>query len=195
MRYRNGIRWIVLLTAILWVIPGALADNPWAARQIGWKLTGARVVDPGKTTTSQEGILLQGFTIEAAARARAGNTVPDGIFRIVLSAFNPQRDMPGQKAGVWHIQGQWTITSRTASLPEKTARYSPAVIKGRLQARLPFNPAAGTREMAASVSLPTAPTAGRWMRGGVGIYRGNSLFEGMLMLNSQVGIDLKGRKP
>ncbi len=159
--------------------------QPGAAKS-GWEITEARVLDPGRTSVEPEGTLTTGYTIEARARSMAGERLPDGVFRVVVSAFLPKSDMPGQRAGVWHVNGQWTITDGRASDAEKAARHSVARLKGRIATDLVFNPAAEDGRFSAVVRLPTSPVAGRLVRGG-GVFSGNSRFEGSLVLDERAG--------
>jgi hypothetical protein len=152
---------------------------PAKGAPFGWELSGATVVESGKTEKIKEGTLISGYTIQAQAAGMRNAPVKNGVFRLTLTAFSPRFDLPGQKAGFWYVQGQWTITDETANPKLRQVRHNPAVIKGTLSAKLTADPRTYHGPVAAEVRVPRmADGAGR----GQGTLQGDELFEGTLSL-------------
>jgi hypothetical protein len=150
-----------------------------AGREIVWLLKDPRVVDPGQTVTSPQGVMTQGYTVEATAYA-PGTMTSEGVFRITLSAFYPREDMPGQKAGKWYILGKWTIMSTEEAAKGSQTRRSGG-IRGELNGELAFNPATTPGEVKASIRVPYSRMRGSWAAG-KGTFVGNEKFGGQLTL-------------
>ncbi|MHC1742079.1 MAG: hypothetical protein AB9873_03490 [Syntrophobacteraceae bacterium] len=142
----------------------------------GWQLTSSRVIHAGQTTQSAEGTLTTGFTVEAAASGVGAVPVSQGTFQLTASLFTPREDMPGQKAGMTYVHGNWTITDAQASVEARKARHSASVVKGLLNAELPFNPATQQGSVQARIQLSMSPL-GKWSRG-QGSFTGNEAFAG-----------------
>jgi hypothetical protein len=154
---------------------GGLAAKPWRAGRVDvhWAVEGATVVSPGKTvaiaadpaTGQPGGLFTDGYVLEGKVKATKGGILPEGDLRVTLTAFRPDVALPGQKAGVWHVQGKWKVVARDADPRALRARHNPYVVEGRLQDALLFNPAETTGGWRARATLPTSPAAGRWARG------------------------------
>jgi hypothetical protein len=181
-----GLNVFVILLVLL-VSASALAASPLIQRApiinetVIWQLTDVQVVNRGQTVMIPEGRLTTGYAVEATATSQEGSLVPEGKFQLTLTAFSPRRDMPGQRAGRWYIQGDWVITDVNASEEEANARHSPAIVKGALLADLTFNPATDPDAFTAWTQLPMSPAGGRW-RKGEGTFSVNERFEGDLFL-------------
>jgi hypothetical protein len=172
------------------VATGDPADAPITTGDFGWQLTQARVLSHGVTTHVPFGTLTDGYVVEAVATATTAETpVPLGRFEISVSAFQPARDMPGQKAGVWYVRGSWAVMDEQASDEEKAARHSPSIVRGGLSAELPFNPANTAGTVDAAVSLPMSPDGGRWSRG-EGTFSGSEVFDGEIQISAQLLPDI-----
>lgn len=168
------------------VATGETTETPLTPGEFAWQLTHARVLSPGVTTRVPVGILTDGYVVEAVATATTAETpVALGRFEISVSAFQPARDMPGQKAGVWYVRGNWAVMDEQASDEEKAARHSPSIVRGGLSAELPFNPASTTGTLDAAVSLPASPDGGRWARGD-GAFSGSQMFEGEMHISARL---------
>jgi hypothetical protein len=87
--------------------------------------------------------------------------------------------MPGQKAGLWYVQGEWSIVKTGATYADTKERHNPATIAGKCQTELDFNPTAENIDWTARASLPMSPIAGQWGRG-----------EGSLTVNKNATGDL-----
>ena len=160
----------------------------------GWQLSGAKVVNQGKTKTVKPGVITRDYTVEATATSTTPSTpVRKGTFRVKLSAFSPAADMPGQKAGMWYVQGKWRIADDKATKKEKDTRHGPAVIDGIIRAELAFNPAAAAGDMTAAIDMPSSPAAGVWTVG-KGLFTGNERFEGALEVSAAVWPDVAKTK-
>ncbi|MDH4230570.1 MAG: hypothetical protein OEW04_00900 [Nitrospirota bacterium] len=163
-----------------------------------WQISNAQVVDPGKTMTNNKGTLTKGYIIEAAADAVSPDApIKKGTLRITMSAFLPAKDMPGQKAGTWYVQGKWSITDENASETEKKARHSEGVVRGDLFATSNFNPCASQGALSARVLFPMSLNGRVWARG-EGTFTGNEMFEGTIQMDAALWPDvakIKGVKP
>lgn len=155
----------------------AAAPSPASAKeQTAWKLVALRAVEAGTTSILSAdpdqafpgGTLVEGLVLEAKVNAKEGAMVADGTFRLVLSAFKPNADMPGQKAGAWHVEGRWTIVDAKADPKALETRHNPYVLAGHLRATLPFSPADLGRSWVAAATLPPSLAAGRWVRNSKG---------------------------
>jgi hypothetical protein len=154
---------------------GSAAARPWRAERVDvrWAVEGATVVSPGKTvaisadpaTGQPGGLLTEGYVLAGKVKATEGGILPDGDLRVTLTAFRPDTDLPGQKAGLWHVQGKWRVVARDADPRALKARHNPYVMEGRIQDALPQNPAETTGGWRARATVPTSPAAGRWARG------------------------------
>lgn len=161
---------------------------------LGWQLTKGQVVNPGVTSTLPQGTLTTGYIVEATVQSIDQTTpVRRGTFHIELDAFSPNRDLPGQTAGLWYVRGDWHITANNASAKEKKARHSPSRVAGALSAELPFNPATTAGSMSTSVLLPRAPQGGRWTSG-EGSFSGNEIFEGLMRIDAQIWPDVQSAR-
>jgi len=155
-----------------------------------WQISKANVIDPGKTITTEKGTLTEGYVIEAVADAISSDTpIKKGTFRITVNAFLPAEDMPGQEAGNWYIQGNWSITDEKATEKEKKARHSVGVVTGNLLATLNFNPCVSSGAVSAQVIFPMTPNGGVWARG-EGTFIGNEKFEGSIVVDANVWPDV-----
>lgn len=157
-------------------------EDAFVEERITWTLSNARVVKKGRTAAIREGILMNGYTIEADAVAlERGNLSPEGTFRLTLAGFQPDWDILGRRAGsTWHVRGQWTITDDRIGRTRK-ARRKYGVLKGDLVADLSFNPARKPGAVGAFVRLPVPAGGDRWAMG-EGSFLGNERFEGTLSM-------------
>jgi hypothetical protein len=144
-----------------------------AAGDVRWSLHEARVVSPGETveiaadpkTGQPAGTLTTGYVLEGKVKAQRGGFVPEGTLRVTLTAFRPDVDQPGQKAGLWHVQGKWKVVDANADPVALKARHNPYVMEGRIQDALPFNPAEVDGAWSARTTVPASWAAGSWVRG------------------------------
>lgn len=158
---------------------------------VSWQLSNARVVNPGKILTIKEGVLIKNYTIVATVCAIRGDNSTERNFEITLSAFSPSSDMAGHKAGLWYIQGQWTIAESNVSEKAKKIRRSPSVIKGNLSAVLHFNPVIESGSVNAQVKIPVSLAIGHWTFA-EGTFSGNEKFEGIIHMNEGIRPDVYG---
>jgi len=157
---------------------------------VSWQISNASVIDPGRTEIIKQGFFTSGYTVEATATG--GDPLPQGRFEMVLEAFSPNRDMPGQRAGYWYVKGTWAIVDPNASPEAKKARHSPAVVEGTLLAELPFNPATTPGTLTATIRLLSL-TGGRWNRSS-GTFTGNEKFEGTIDVTLDLWPDMKSER-
>lgn len=165
------------------------AQGPTGETTAFWTLRGTRVVNAGQTVDipadhangQPGGVLLTGFTLEARANSK-GAMVPEGTFRLTLSAFKPAGYLPGQDPSLWDVRGEWTIVDKNATKDALKARHNPYTLAGKLHASLPFNPAGEKRNWSAQATVPMSPAAGTWARGSHGTLSLDSGSEGDLLL-------------
>jgi hypothetical protein len=193
MRTRTFFSLLIVGLAIVLVLSSTTVQAkrpPITDETAVWELKHTKVVDPGRTevipanpeTGFPGGTLTTGFTIEAQARSKSGHLVQNGAFRMTLSAFWPNADMPAQKAGAWYIEGMWSIVSDTADKPSLNVRHNPFTVEGRVHTALPFNPALDPNNMTLEASLPMSLAAGQWARGNQGVLTLSSGLEGEIQL-------------
>jgi len=170
---------IIALTLIL-LTHGRVAAEPSPAF-IEWRLSDAKVISWGTVSNGVEGSMRSGIRIEArAVTTTQGAIFSGGTFSTTLNAFRPVEDMGDQKAGVWYLRGQWSVTAQGADPAILKARYNPYSISGQLTASVPYDPAFATGAMEAEVRLQRAGTRPRTGRMPAGIFSGSTNFEGTL---------------
>lgn len=173
---------LVLLASTLLVVSSAnAAKKPVNPGMVIWNLTKIKMIDPGVTTIGKQGTFIDGYTLEAQAKAKKnkGKIFPNGTFRLTLSLFSPAYDMPGQKAGLWYMQGEWSIVTTGAKPEDTKERHNAVTTSGKIKAELDFNPTEENAEWTALASLPMSTINGQWGRG-----------EGTLSLNKKGSGDL-----
>lgn len=183
MRGRKWITALALICAVA-IVAAAMDQRPPVDQEmVVWELTKTEIVDSGTPQEMAEGIFVQGYTIEARARSKGGDIVPEGIFRLTMDAFAPYRDMETthQRAGFWYVEGRWTITRSNASPEATKVRHNPDVTEGTLSAALPFDPTTGAGSWTGRALLSMAMEAGRWT-GGEGTLTFGANLEGDLFL-------------
>ena len=158
--------------------PGTEAPPSVVAEKLGWKLTDAKMVNAGESLTIPQGILINGYTVEATATPLGEGASITGKFRMTLSLFSPSEAMPGQKVGYWYVNGIWTITDVKASIPA-AVRHSPNMLSGRLIAELSFNPARTPGQVVGSMLLPGVSAPGK-RTVAKATFAGNEKFEGTI---------------
>jgi hypothetical protein len=167
--------------------PGLGADKI-VPETLTWGLTKTVVVDPGTRSVTAEGTLVRGYVIESKAKEKDSKLVPEGTFRLELSAFQPSLDMAGQEAGRWYVQGKWSVIDKRA--PEET-KHSRGVMSGFIGADLGFNPTADQSSWSADAGLPMSTVTAatnhgvQWARGD-GVLTLDPTMEGELQLNLQL---------
>ncbi|MEW6381571.1 MAG: hypothetical protein AB1611_18490 [bacterium] len=149
----------------------------------GWKLTEARVICSGQTTSVGDGAMTGGYIVEATA-SPVGNCAPAGRgrFQMTLTSFLPSQSIPGQRTGYWQVRGIWSIMSAKAVKNTAGVRCIPTIARGILFAELPFNPATSQGRINAPLTLVMTPDAGRRFARGKGVFSGNEKFEGTIFL-------------
>lgn len=155
-----------------------------------WDLKNPQVVDTGQTVVlppnPQEGfpggVLTTGYILETKAKSKSGKLIPEGTFRLTLAAFKPNADMPGQAAGMWYVEGNWTIVDKNADKEALKSRHNPYTAAGKISAVLTFNPAEGQGNWSAKASVPMSLAANQWARGSDGTLTLGAGLEGDLFL-------------
>jgi hypothetical protein len=181
---KNSKPWIAVIGVVLLTLisASALAKKSLTDKEmVIWELTKTEVVDPGQTKESDEGIFIRGYTLEAKARSKGGNVVPEGTFRLTMDAFSPELNMERQLAGFWYVQGHWTITKKDADPNTLKVKHNPDKAEGMLVAEVPFNPTIGSGNWTGKAFIQMALVAGCWSRG-VGTLTFGENLEGDLFL-------------
>jgi len=160
---------------------GSAADKI-VPETVTWGLTKTVVVDHGTTSITTEGTLVQGYTIESKAKEKDSKLVPEGTFRLELSVFQPSEDMAGQEAGLWYVQGKWSVIDKYAL---DDVKHSRGMVSGFVKTVLDFDPTQQPGGWTALAQLPmstvTAVSADglQWGRGS-GTYTVDSALDGTL---------------
>jgi hypothetical protein len=183
---------IVLTFGTLLIYATASAARPVISNDVVlWDLTKTVVVSPGQTITIPAdktgfpgGVLTEGYILESKAKTKSGKLIPEGTFRLTMSVFTPAEDFGEQKAGLWYVQGEWTVIDKKADLdPQaKKSRHNPYKAEGRIHAALPFNPVERQVGWSAQATVPMSLAAGQWAQGTEGVLTLNSQLEGDLYL-------------
>jgi hypothetical protein len=181
---------------VVLAVASALAPRPAEARNrqreaAGWELRGVRVVSTGQTvavpadpaTGSPPGTLTTGYVLEGRARATKGTLVPQGTFRLTLSAFSPARDARKQKAGTWYVEGRFTLTEAGADPRVVRVRHNPHVVEGKIRAALPASPTGGQGNWSAKAFVAGARVADRSARRSRGSLTFDAARDGKLLLD------------
>ncbi len=169
-----------------------LKQDPITDEVVVWELTKTTVVDPGQTVTVPgEGTFVTGYTIEAKAKAKNNNVVPEGQLRLTLNLFSPENDKPGQEAGHWYVEGAWIITKKDADPELVKVKHNPEVIRGKVKTNLAFNPIDSQQNWTAEARLPMSLAAGKWGRSKAGTLSLNAQMEGDLYLDIAYWPELK----
>lgn len=164
---KNSKRWIAVISVLFLTLisDSALAEEPLTAMEtVIWELTKTEVVAPGQTTELDEGSFTQGYILEAKARSKEDNVVPEGTFRLTMDAFSPVSDMDGQRVGFWYVRGHWTITKKDADPDTLKVKHNPDTAEGMLIAEVPFDPT-GAGNWTGKADIQMALVAGRWRQG------------------------------
>lgn len=172
------------VSLVLTATPGA-AEEKIVPESVTWELTKTVVVNPGTTTVTAEGQLLEGYTIESTAKEKDSKLVPEGTFRLKLSVFQPSVDMDGQDADRWYIEGKWQVIDKYALDDEKHSR---GVVSGFINTSLDFDPTQTPAGWTALTQLPMSTVTAvsvdgiQWGRGS-GTYTVDGAFEGTLYVD------------
>jgi hypothetical protein len=170
---------IVALIMILLAHGQAAAGTPPDAIQ--WQLSDTKVISWGTLSDGLEGSMRSGIKIEGKAVTEAPAAIfSEGKFSTTLNAFRPVTDMGNQKAGIWYLHGQWSVTAKGADPALLKARYNPFSISGMLTAAVPYDPSFATGVMEAEMRLQRAGTKPRTGRMPTGSFSGSTNFEGTL---------------
>jgi len=174
---------LVLLISITLLVNTAGAKKTLTNQEmVIWELSNIEVVDQGALQEkTAEGYYLTGYTIEAKAKSKHNNVIPEGYFRMTMEIFSPHEVMGSQKPGFWYVTGTWTVTDKKADPETLKVKHNPGKAEGILMAELPFNPVAGADKWTGKAVMQMGLAAGQWSRGvGSLTFRGNQ--EGDLFL-------------
>ena len=147
-----------------------------------WELSKVEIVDPGTPVEIAEGDWVRGYTLEGKAKAKGGNVIPEGYFRLEIDSFAPYEDMGVQKAGWWYVTGSWTITKKNADPEMLKTKHNPGIVEGTFIGQLSFDPTNGAGNWTGKAILPMALAAGNWSKGEGTLTLGENL-EGDLFLS------------
>lgn len=148
-------------------------------RTASWAVGRLEVVSRGQPKRMPEGTLVDGYTLKARATARDGAPVGDGTLVVVLGAFSPSRDLPGQPRGLHYVKGTWRLVAEGARDPGARGR-GPQALHGFITAALPADPTRGGGGF--TLRTRVAPGALRGLRDGDGSLTVNDAGEAELVL-------------
>lgn len=149
-------------------LPAQLAPTagaPGAAETHLWQLTDLTVFYPGTSSELPDGTLLGNYVLVGKAAGAASTLVKEGDFQLVLGAFWPSRDLPGQPAGKWYVNGNWTITDLAVPTPEVRQRQPPGVVTGIVVTTLDNDPTKPGATLTLPITLPMSRVNGVWCKG------------------------------
>lgn len=161
-----------------------------------WQLGDARVLDAGRRHDLADGVLHEGFELEARAIAVGEHgLLPQARFSLGGQAFSPSRAMAGQEPGRWYLRGLWWLQPPDAPVSGATgARHQPGVLQGQFSAALASNPLASPTAWQAELRMPSGryvsindPRSVQAMRAH-GALSLNAAFDGDLTLNLQTSL-------
>ena len=184
MKYKKLIITLAILLLLMVTVWGTAfaKKSPISEENVVWEISKPEIINAGETVVMEQGTLVKDFVVQAKAKSKYNNVVPEGTIVMTLSAFLPSRDLPGQEAGVWYVQGEWVITKKNALPESANARHSSDKAHGSMKAELGFNPLSEPNNWSGLAWVPMSPTAGRWSKG-EGSISLNGQFEGELMLD------------
>jgi hypothetical protein len=141
-----------LLGIASWLGSSALAAADDASLQ--WAIKEAKVVSDGREVAIDEGVMLQDVVIEGRAQALNTELLPTAIFKVVLQAFSPAKDMGRQLAGRWYLKGYWTLNNPLAAA-ESTARQwnTAGALKSHFLAETAHDPRLASTQWRAEFSM------------------------------------------
>jgi hypothetical protein len=144
-----------------------------------WTIGDTVVVDQGRRDDAGTGTLRTGYVVrgDAVSEDVVAGVTRRAQFEVTVTAFRPDRDLPGQTKGRWYITGAWVLRGLTAD----DVRHGDGILRGTLRAESAVDPAAGERPLAAALDLPLWLAGEQWLAGN-GVFSGTSRFEGSLAL-------------
>ena len=77
----------LLLASVMLVFgpfPEVAECKDYAGETVSWIITDSRVVDSGKTSDTEDGVLIQNYIVEALASSEDA-PITDGLFRVKVS--------------------------------------------------------------------------------------------------------------
>ena len=140
------------------------AGAPGGAATYVWQLTNLRLT-PAKVIELPTGTLAETYLLVGATTAPTNTLIKEGNFQLVLSAFWPKQDLPGQPAGKWYVKGTWTITDPTVPTPVVRQRQPPGVVTGMLVTTLDHDPTQSGASLTLPITLPLSRVNGVWSKG------------------------------
>jgi hypothetical protein len=145
--------------------PASSAGAPGQSETSAWQLSELTTFYAGTSSELPEGTLVSNYVLTGKATATAGTLMKEGKFQLVLGAFWPNQDLPGQPAGSWYISGNWTLTDPTVPTPAVRQRQPPGVVTGVLVTKLDLDPTKPGQALMLPITLPIARVNGVWARG------------------------------
>jgi hypothetical protein len=139
-------------------------SSPAFAEEHAWTLSDIAITRPGQVSALADGIRIS-YVLHGNVQATSSTIVKEGSFQLIVSAFQPSHDMPGQQAGRWYIRGDWTITDAQAPPPARGQRHRQGVIAGMLVSDMDEDPFASPHTLALPLQLPMTLTEAGWVRG------------------------------
>lgn len=140
------------------------AVSPALAKDLAWTLSNIVIDHPGRASTLATGNIIR-YVLRGSANSTSGTNIKEGAFQLIVSAFQPSHDMPGQRAGRWYIRGDWSITDAQAPTPMRGQRHRRGVLAGTLVSEMDANPFTATRAFTLPLNLPMTLTDSGWMNG------------------------------
>jgi hypothetical protein len=151
---------------------------------LAWQLTAVKATTSCQVTKVDVGDYVEGCEIRGEALAASADApFARGALKATLSAFRPDEDLPGQRAGLWHVRVKWTITDAAADPAVAAVRHNPHVLAGDLFGSLKTNPATDRGALALTGKVPRAFIRNRWWTAARASFVGQENLEGTLTVS------------
>jgi hypothetical protein len=145
-----------------------LAQNlgaPGAVETYVWQLSDLRILFPATVVEQPAGTLADSYVLGGKATDPTSALVKEGDFQLILGAFWPNKDLPGQPTGKWYVSGSWMITDLTVPTPMIRLRQPPGVVTGKLVATFDNDPTKPGAALTLPITLPISRVNGVWCKG------------------------------
>ncbi|MGB3212745.1 MAG: hypothetical protein WBB19_18730 [Desulforhopalus sp.] len=176
---KTGILLCLSIVMVCAVVLSVQAEVLSAGQLVRWQLTDTKVRGGGQTVSTDDGVLIEGYLIEATATAIGDAPVSEGEFQLTASFFKPRLDMPGRESGTWYMQGVWTITDLKTDLNTLEVKHNNAKVKGIITGGLSFDPTSEPGNIKGDIQWPLTLIGTHWAQG-EGVFNGSATFEGQI---------------
>jgi len=175
-------RALLIVLAVQFLLPPIMEadEKKFLDETVTWTITNCQIISQGKESINADGTLITDYVVEGDATS-AFAPVTEGVFRATVTTYSPAYEQPGQIPGLWYLNAKWEIIDSKALKKELEIKHNSYLIKGFLQAELPFSPASDSGDVVTAARLPLSLLGKYWAEADGG-FSGNALFEGQMNL-------------